>query len=86
MIYYKVRSKDTGKYFKNRGFNGTLESGKIWTTLGKLRTSITLMTKYHYSPPNFSDWEIVEFEVKEVAVKDVHEIVTAKTLVRMLSK
>lgn len=61
------------------------EKGKVWTSLGQLRSMIT-MNMGKYQQRDFSNWEVIEYEVKQVAVKEIHEVVSAKKLIEILKK
>ncbi len=81
LTYYKIRSKKNPEMY--RMSNGSWNtSGKVYDTLGKLRTLITTkINSYHeHSRREIADWEIVEYEVQVKAVKGVHEVITGKRL------
>lgn len=81
LTYYKIRKKGQPELY--RMSNGSWNtSGKVYDTLGKLRTLITTkINSYHeHSRREIADWEIVEYEVQVKAVKDVHEVITGKRL------
>jgi len=81
LTYYKIRSKKNPEMY--RMSNGSWNtSGKVYDTLGKLRTLITTkINSYHeYNRREIADWEIVEYEVQVKAVKGVHEVITSKRL------
>lgn len=87
MTYYKIRSKKNPELFRKA--DGTWnKSGKVYDTLGKLRTTITLnMNSYSdYTREKVKDWEIVEFEVREVAVKHLADVIDPKKLFELLKK
>lgn len=86
MMYYKIRSKSNPELFHKGGvYDNWSKTGKVWSTLGQLRSMITMnMNDYHAT--DMTDWEIVEYEVTEKAVKDVHEVISQKRLVEMLKK
>lgn len=87
MLYYKIRKKSHPELFRKA--DGTWnKSGKVYDTLGKLRTIITLTMNNSYGSvrEQVDDWEIVEFEVIEKEVKQVHEIIKPERLVELLGK
>lgn len=87
MVYYKIRKKSHPELFRKA--DGTWnKSGKVYDTLGKLRSTITLTMNNSYGSvrEQVSDWEIVEFEVVEKEVKQVHEIIKPERLVELLGK
>lgn len=86
VIYYKIRSKSNPEMFHKGGiYENWSKNGKVWATLGQLRSMLT-MNMTHYNPTDMSDWEIIEYEVTEKSVKAVHELVSQKRLIEMLKK
>lgn len=86
MIYYKIRNKAEPNLFHKGGiYENWSKTGKIWPTLGQLRSMIT-MNMNGPEPVNMNNWEIVEYEVTEKAVKNVHDIISQKKLVELLIK
>lgn len=90
MIFYKIRSKSTGKFRMKGGEPHWNKTGKTFETLGRLRQMISnCMTynSYKRGPLNdFSDWEIIEYEVIEKDVKGVHEIIKPEKVMELLKK
>ena len=87
MIYYKIRSKKDPDLFRKA--DGTWnKSGKVYDTLGKLRTTITLNMNSHseYVRGKVQDWEIVEYEVTVKAVKHLADIIDPKKIFELLGK
>lgn len=87
MNYYKIRSRKNPELFRKS--DGTWNnSGKVYDTLGKLRAIITqhLNSYSDYQRRQLDDWEIVEFEVRVKEVKQLHEIVTADKIFKLLKK
>jgi hypothetical protein len=86
MKVYKVRHAET-KLFRQAGVYTRWSSvGKTWDTLGKLRTMITCSLNTDYNNNDFGNWQVVEYEVVEHAVRPLHEMVTANKLMEMLKK
>ena len=87
MTYYKIRSKSNPHLFRKADGSWNT-SGKVYDTLGKLRSTITLnMNSYsEYTREKVKDWEIVEFEVREVAVKHLADVIDPKKLFELLKK
>ena len=83
---YKVRNKSTGLYSKGTGYNEWHKVGKTYDTLGKLRSFLTRCFGDEYMRKFMPDFEIVEIEVREGAVKQVHEVMDPKKLLGLLSK
>lgn len=80
MKYYKLRSRENPELFRKAdgSFNG---SGKVYDTLGKLRAFITQQIRYKGLP---SDLEVVEYEVKEVSIKQLDEVITKDRLLELI--
>jgi len=82
---YKIRNKHNKELYRLAGApNRWNKSGKIWDTLGKMRSMITNFVKYEYRREELHHWEIVEYEMIEVSVKPVHEVMSAETLKKLL--
>jgi hypothetical protein len=86
VIYYKIRSKKDPTLFRKA--NGTWnKSGKVYDTLGKLRSTLTLcVNRYSVERNQVSDWDIVEYRVEVSAVKDVHEVMDPRRIVELMSR
>ena len=88
MIIYKIRNKSNNELF----LKGTPtycnwnKTGRIFQTIGNLRSFLSGVLFNRYRRIDISDWEIVEIELVEKSVKGVHEVVTPKTLVKILSQ
>jgi len=87
LTYYKIRSKKNPEMFRKADgtWNG---SGKVYDTLGKLRSTITLnMNSYNdYTRKQVQDWEIVEYEVRVKEVKHLADVIDPKKLFELLGK
>jgi hypothetical protein len=84
-MIYQLRNKHTGKMFAGSYWSSDATAGKCYNTLGKLRAAITRIIKDRSSSqPQASDYEVVEYDI--VNVKDIHEVVTQKRLLELLSK
>jgi hypothetical protein len=81
MVYYKIRHKNRPEMFRKSdgSWNG---SGKVYDTLGKLRTLLTTKINSYseHSRREIADWEIVEYEVTVKAVKGIHEVITPQRM------
>jgi hypothetical protein len=92
-VFYKIRHKKTGLYSKGGAYVNAegnnifwTKTGKTWDTIGKLRSHITSHLNKYYGATDMSDWEVIEFKCVPTAVKDIHEIVTQKRLVELLTR
>jgi len=87
MIYYKIRSKTNPDLFRKA--DGTWnKSGKVYDTLGKLRSTITLNmnSSSDYTRKQVQDWEIVEYEVRVKEVKHLADVIDPKKIFELLGK
>lgn len=88
MTYYKIRKKDDHTRFV-RGtpvYHSYAKTGRIFQSLGNLRSFLTGVMNNPYENINVTDWEIVELEMVVKDIKDVHEVITAKRLTELLTK
>jgi hypothetical protein len=88
MIYYKIRSKDNPERYVTGTptYNSYAESGRIFQKIGQLRTFLTLVMNDKYRFHKISEWEVVEIEMVIKEVKGVHEVITQKKLIELLTK
>ena len=88
MIVYKIRNKNKPELFLKGTptYNSWDSDGRIFQTLGKLRTFLTNVLNNEHRARNIGTWEIVEIELVEKSVKDVHEMIKPKQLVKMLTR
>lgn len=87
LTYYKIRKKGNPELFRKA--DGTWnKSGKVYDTLGKLRSLITNKMNSHYDSirDQIHDWEFVEYEVTVKEVKDLFAIVDKKKVWELLQK
>lgn len=89
MIFYKIRSRSTGKFRCAGGEPKWNKTGKLFDSLGKLRQMISNCMRHNgymrvTKKNDFSDWEIVEYHVTETETKAVHEIVSPDALLKLI--
>ena len=87
LTYYKIRRKSDPTLFRKA--DGTWnKSGKVYDTLGKLRSTITFnMNSYsEHTREKVQDWEIVEFEVRVREVKQLIDVIDPKRVWDLLKK
>jgi hypothetical protein len=94
--YYKIRYKDDPeKYIKGTpAYQSFDKTGRMFSSLGQLRSFLTgVMNNDSWyaqkgeSPRNrVANWEVIEYELTEKEVKDIHEVITAKKLKELLMK
>jgi hypothetical protein len=97
-IFYKIRNKNTGMFSKGGMRKSSTDDvewsrqGKTWDTLGKLRSHLNQHLNYdgskgsYYKATDMSHWEVVEYHVTEAEAKGIHEVLAAKTIVKMLTR
>jgi len=87
LTYYKIRKKSDPTQFRKADgtWNG---SGKVYDTLGKLRSIITsyMNSSSEYHRRQLQDFEIVEFEVRVKEVKQLIDVVDPKKVWDLLKK
>jgi hypothetical protein len=96
MIYYKIRKKDDPEMYVvgTPYYLGYDKTGRIFQSLGKLRTFLTSVmnsdTSYNKMDKGnrnrVADWEVVELEMVVKEVKGVHEVITAKKLKELIMR
>jgi hypothetical protein len=81
MIYYKLRSRSNPELFRKAdgSFN---KSGKVYDTIGKLRSFLTHEIRSSKGLP--TDLEVVEYEVKELSVKRLDQLITKDRLLELI--
>ena len=94
--FYKIRSKGDPELFVKGtpSYQSFDKTGRTFHTLGQLRSFLTgvMNTDAYYARQNetprnrVANWEIVELEVTEKAVKDVHEVISQKRLKELIMK
>lgn len=85
MIVYKIRNKnDPSKFLTGTPtYHSWDKTGRMFQTIGKLRTFLTNSLKGNR---NVGNWDIVEYELAEVSAKSVHEMIKPEQLIKMLTK
>jgi len=87
LTYYKIRKKSDPTLFRKS--DGTWnQSGKVYDTLGKLRSTITynMNSSSDYTREKVKDWEVVEFEVRVKEVKQLFDVIDPKKVWELLKK
>lgn len=87
MKVYMIRHKhDPSKYFRGTPTYGSYgKEGRIFRSIGQLRTFITSCMNNRYSR-SLDEMIVVEYDLIEGGTKEVHEIVTPKRLVELITK
>ena len=86
MTYYKIRKKDDSSlYVKGTpAYHSYDKSGRVFQTVGNLRSFLTNVMNNQYRSNHLSEWEIVELEMIVKEVKAIHEVVKPEKLVQLL--
>lgn len=87
LTYYKIRKKSDPTQFRKADGSWN-QSGKVYDTLGKLRTTITnwMNLGSDYYRQGLNDIEIVEYEVRVREVKQLIDIVKPERVWDLLKK
>ena len=85
MIVYKIRNRNNPDKFLTGTptYHRWEKTGRMFQTLGKLRTFLTNALKGNR---NIGEWDIVEYELAEVSVKGVHEMIKPEQLIKLLTR
>jgi hypothetical protein len=84
-FYYKIRSKKNPELF--RMANGKWNKhGKVYDTLSKLRSVITMNMNSDYHRQQVQDWEFIEFTVSVNEVKQLIDVIHPDKIFEMLKK
>ena len=81
MKYYKIRNKNNPTLFRKADGYWN-KSGKVYDSLGKLRTLLTTTLRYNKGIP--ADWEIVTFEVTEISVDEPFKLMQKERIFEMV--
>lgn len=84
--HYKVRWRGTNMYHSGSYYRKQHKTGKTFVTLGKLRAFLIRSFNDEVMRKDIPEYEIVELEVREVAVKQVHEVMDPKKFMGLLAK
>ena len=87
LTYYKIRSKKEPELYRLADGRWN-KSGKVYDTLGKLRSVITshMNSTSDYYRRQIQDCEIVEFEVQVKEVRQLIDIVDPKKVWDLLKR
>lgn len=88
MIVYKIRNRDNPELFLKGTptYNSWEKDGRLFPSIGKLRTFLSNVMSSEHRSRNISGWEVIELELVVKEVKAVHEVITAKKLKELLLK
>lgn len=85
LIHYKIRSR-THQHLYSKGnlYNSWSAKGKTWTSLGQLRSYITRCMNDEYMRKFLPEFQVIELEVREGAVKELYDIVKPEKIIELL--
>lgn len=88
MIFYKLRKKsDPSQYVKGTPVYLSYDKkGRIFQTLGALRTFLTGCMNSSYRERDVTQWEVVELETVERSIKEVIDVVKPEKIVEILKR
>lgn len=87
MIVYRIKQKNSDLYVKGTPYYPDYDSlGRLFSTLGKVRTFISHSLKTQRRRDIALDWEIVSYRLEVDQVCEVHEIIKPEKIVEMLKK
>ena len=81
---FKIRNIDTGLYSTGGMWPRWTRAGKTWSGTGPLRAH--LAQHLRRSTQDLAKWRVVEIEVREVAAHEVHDMLNARQIIKLLTK
>ena len=84
--HYKVRNRITGLYSKGTMYYQWSEKGKTFDTIGKLRSFLTRCMNDDYMRGYMDEFQVVEYEVRQVDVKELVDIVKPEKIMELLKR
>jgi hypothetical protein len=87
-MYYIRRKSNQEQYLVGTPSFHTwnIGNGRLFNTIGKLRSFITNVLRNEYRRKFIGDWEIVEVEVVQKDVKELNEIIKPEKIMELLKE
>jgi hypothetical protein len=85
-MYYKIRDKNTGLYSNGGIYSSWGKHGKLWTSLGTLRSHLTTRLNGRIIHEAVENWEVIEYEVKECNIQNINDVMNPQKLIEILKK
>jgi hypothetical protein len=87
VTYYVIRNKETGLYIKGTPrYHQWFKEPRLFTTIGRLRGFISLIIKMReFRNVDMSQWIVDEMVMTATNSKEIHEIITGKKMMELLS-
>ena len=85
-ICYKIRSKSNPELFLSGtpSYHNFDKTGRVFITLGKLRTFLTSVLGNEYRRTKINDWEIVEIEMRIKEVKGLIDVIKPEKMMQYI--
>ena len=92
--YYVIRHKETGQYIKGTpAYHGWSADPRLFPTIGRLRGFVSSVLRSNKNRrerwpqlcDDLSTWVVDEMVLTQTDTKELHEIVTGKKLMELLS-
>lgn len=90
VTYYVIRNKETGWYVKGTpAYYQWSEDPRLFLSIGRLRGFVTSAIKYskirRNRTLNLHNWLVDEMVLTTTDTKELHQVVTAKKMMEMLT-
>jgi len=87
-VYYKIRRKsEPDQYVKGTPvYHSYDKSGRVFQSLGSLRTFITGIMSSEYRRGKLEDWQVVSYTMQVQDIQEIHEVVKPEKLVQLLKQ
>lgn len=86
-MIYKIRIISQPGYFVKGTptYCSSDKSGRVFQTIGRLRAFLTARLSHRANNP-ISDWEVVSYEMTELKVQPISEVISPAQLVKLLQR
>lgn len=86
--YYKIRKKsEPDLYLKGTpAYHSYDKSGRVFQSLGAVRTFITNVMNNEYRRSQLDDWQVVSYVMQLRDIKDIVDIVKPEKIVELLKR
>lgn len=88
MIYYRIRNKENPELYLSGTptYHNWDKVGRVFITIGKLRSFLTNVLSNEYRRRDIGKWEIVEMKMIDVDTKELHQIIKPEKLMKLLKE
>jgi|LauGreDrversion4_2_1035121.scaffolds.fasta_scaffold919376_2 hypothetical protein len=85
-ICYKIRSKTDPELFLSGtpSYHAFDKTGRVFITIGKLRTFLTNVLSNEYRRKDINNWEIVEIEMRVKEVKGLLDVIKPEKMMQYI--